>query len=358
MSTFESQFSIKAFAPVNIAWIKYMGKIDGKPSNSSLSWTLSSYGTTTSMRVIPGSAHLIFRWDEKGYVPPQTGILKAEMFLRNESHWNKLLQQFGFEVHMPSTDVMIHTLNNVPAGTGIATSASAFAALTLAWSAVLAGPRSSEWIAKFNSHDPDFRKALASVAAKGSGSACRSLNGPWVEWSPAEGIRKINAAKTQWLDFILLIDSEPKAVPSSEAHQRVKTSHLFKGRAERAEKRLQELKTLLTSTVSGISPIRKLVLEEALDMHELFHTSAPPFSYMTSASREVIACIEKHSEEFDLGLPSLNSVITLDAGANVHLFVPLQERDEWTFWIQQEFPGLKFLVDVPVDDGGARYEII
>jgi diphosphomevalonate decarboxylase len=358
MNASESTLKSTAFAPVNIAWIKYMGKVEGKPANSSLSMTLNTLGTTTSMAVLTEGTHLKFIWNEKGYVPPQTGILKTEFFLRNESHWKQLLEKFGFELHLPQTHVLIHTQNNVPAATGIATSASAFAALTLAWSALLAGPRGQEWMDRFNSHDSEFRKAIAAVAAKGSGSACRSIDGPWVEWSPSDGIKCIDGGETKWIDFILLIESEPKAVSSSEAHQRVKTSPLFEGRVRRVENRLQDLKQLLVSKPQPTTQIRQLVLDEALDMHELFHTSAPSFRYMNSTSQEVVHTFQKHSADLDLGLPSLNSVITLDAGANVHLFVPAAEQDEWTFWLRQEFPKLPFLVDEAFQSKGARYESV
>jgi diphosphomevalonate decarboxylase len=356
MNTFDPSMSVKAFAPVNIAWIKYMGKVDGKPANASLSMTLNSFGTQTTFHVSPDGDRLSFRWDEKGYLPPQTGILKIEMFLRNESHWKALLTRFGFEMHLPNTDVLISTMNNVPAATGIATSASAFAALTLVWSAVLAGPRKNEWISRFHSNDPELRQAIAAVAAKGSGSACRSIEGPWVEWIPATGIHPLDGGSTEWVDFILLIESEPKTVSSSEAHLRVRTSPYYPGRAKRVEERLITLKRLLTQSPQQISMIRELVLDEALDMHDLFHTSSPPFRYMTSTSHEVVDCIRKHSAEMDLGLPSENAVITLDAGANVHLFVPATEQDEWTFWLRQEFPKIPFLMDEASKSKGARYE--
>ena len=358
MSASDSILNTHAFAPVNIAWIKYMGKMEGKPTNSSLSMTLNSLGTSTTMTVLPEGSHLKFVWNEKGYVPPQTGILKTEFFLRNESHWRQLLETFGFELHIPQTHVMIHSVNNVPAATGIATSASAYAALTMAWSALLAGPRRLEWMARFNAHDPEFRKAIAEVAAKGSGSACRSIEGPWVEWSPVNGVSRIEGGEMKWIDFILLIDNEPKAVSSSEAHQRVKTSPLFVGRAARAEKRLEELKELLIARPQPLTLIRQLVLDEALDMHELFHTSAPSFRYMNSTSQEVVHTFQKHSAELDLGLPSLNAVVTLDAGANVHLFVPAAEQDEWTFWLRQEFPKIPFMMDESHLSKGARYESV
>ena len=326
----------KAFAPVNIAWIKYMGKNGSLPTNSSLSLTLATLGTHTSMKIEGESPVLNFEWNPTGYIPPMMGQKKAEDFLSHESIWSELLTQFGFHYHVPKAKVVITTINNVPAGTGIATSASAFAALTLVWSALLAGNRKQEWIEMYETGDPVFRRALAKVASKGSGSSCRSLDGPWVEWNPDQGISVVDGGLTEWMDFILLIDSDPKLVPSSEAHQRVKTSPEFKDRSERAEKRLLDLKLLLKRDTS-ISEVKKLVLDEALDMHHLFQTSEPPFKYMSALSEEVISKVQDSP---------LKAVITLDAGANVHLFVPVNEENITDEWIKSNFPTIKYLKDV------------
>jgi len=344
--------SVKAFAPVNIAWIKYMGKVEGHPANSSLSLTLNSFGTTTELSVAAYASRLHFKWDEKGYVPPPGGILKMEAFLRNEAYWKNLLGKFGFQLHLPDTEVLIHTFNNIPAGTGIASSASSYAAMTLAWSALLAGPRFREWIDRFHSDDFEFKKAVAAIAAKGSGSACRSLDGPWIEWSPESGIQKVNGGKTSWVDFILVVESAHKSVPSSEAHSRVKSSPLYADRPERAQKRLDVLKPLLLKDSSSIPEIRRLVLEEALDMHELFHTSVPPFGYMNQTSHEIVSCFQSDAVE----LPSKNAVLTLDAGANVHVFVPSEEQKIWSEWLSENFNQVKILQDQSSTRHGARYE--
>lgn len=351
----EYRVTSKAFAPVNIAWIKYMGKTsDGQPTNASLSLTLNSFGTTTEMTVSSDASAFGFQWNDQGYVPPAAGITKVEKFLLNRALWINLLNSFGFEAHFPNSKVLIHTQNNVPAGTGIATSASAFAALTLAWSGLLAGPRQQEWISRFESGDFELRKALAGVAAKGSGSACRSLDGPWVEWSAHHGIEAIHGGKTRWVDFILVVESGHKLVPSSEAHARVSTSSNFSGRSERAEQRLELLKKLLLRTPESIPEIRKLVLDEALDMHDLFHTSVPPFAYMNSISHEIVSCFTGS----DAALPTPNAVVTLDAGANVHVFVPVEEQSIWSKWLSQRFGQLKILADSSTERNGARYEIV
>lgn len=336
-----------AFAPVNIAWIKYMGKNGHLPANSSLSLTLSTLGTFTYMRTDgdgfePG---LSFDWHPEGYIPPPKGQEKVETFLRNEPMWKQLLTEFGFECHFPQEKILIHTRNNVPAGTGIATSASAFAALSLTWSAILAGPRQKEWMDQYLSGDAKMRRAMAMLSANGSGSSCRSFDGPWVEWNPEQGISVIDGGKIAWMDFIVLIEPGPKDIPSSDAHVRVQTSPHFKERPLRADRRLAELKSMIKKDAEMLPEIKKLVFEEAMDMHDLFHTSEPPFTFITKLTEDIM-----HSSQSQ----PFTCVTTIDAGANVHLFVSVEDAAACEQWIQKSYPHLKYLKDVT--GYGAKYE--
>lgn len=341
--------SVNVFAPVNIAWIKYMGKENGLPTNSSLSMTLKEAGTTTRIEVKPAataSSELNIVWNPQGYVPPEKGKLKVKNFLANERIWREVIEKLGYTYTFPQGDVHISTTNNVPAGTGIATSASAFAALTLAWATVLVGKDHEKWMNEYTEKTA-LRHALAEIARKGSGSACRSFDGPWVEWHPRTGIHKVDAGKLHFVDLILLIDHEAKLVTSSEAHERVKTSPKFMGRVGRVETRLAQVKAELKK--DDLVSLQKNVLAEALDMHELFETSDPSFSYLKPLSREWIQMISSH----DSRLPSQHAIITLDAGANVHLFIPEKEENVWREFLKNTYPNLMYVV--AREGEGARY---
>ncbi len=337
---------VSVFAPVNIAWIKYMGKVAGKPSNPSLSMTLSRSGTHTRITRVGDADRLIFRFSDRGYVPPAVGLGKADAFLSDVGSFRSALEPFGFELNASPGVYEIYTRNTVPAGTGIATSASGFAALTLAWAGVLCGrdlPRFRECFEK----DPALRKALAAVSARGSGSSCRSFGGPFVEWDPDSGI-------TEWMpegeytDFILLLETEEKAVSSSEAHERVRTSPRFTGREERVTRRMTELRRILNSP--DRSALAALVLDEAVDMHDLFHSSVPGFRYWNSESEAWIDRLRNR----DAALPSGNGILTFDAGANAHLFVPTLEAPLWERYFSTVHPGLKTVMDV--SGKGARFD--
>jgi diphosphomevalonate decarboxylase len=344
------EISAKAFAPVNIAWIKYMGKENGLPTNSSLSMTLDRLGTTTeifatatenrALAPLPLSFSLV--WDSNGYVPPTKGQEKVFQFLSQAPLWRAALAQHDFPCDFPQGEVRVWTENNVPAGTGIATSASAFAALTLAWAAILTGDRQTEFISAFHS-DEKLRHRLAEVSTKGSGSSCRSFAGPWVEWNPRSGIHRVESGKIKWADLIVVVESLEKEVSSSDAHLRVKTSPHFEERAGRVEARLAQVKAALKE--DHVLQLQEIVLDEARDMHDLFHTSVPPFSYLKKTSQDWIDTLARVVKSGDhQNLPSRNAVLTLDAGANLHVFIPENESLVWKVFLEKKYPDLKILL--------------
>jgi len=327
---------VTVFAPVNIAWVKYMGKENGVPTNASFSMTLDELGTRTQIRCLDPSAPLSVTFEGSPYQPPESGRAKAERFLLNLAPFQFVLKEAGFEVEVQRGLFGVSTSNNIPAGTGIATSASGFSALTLAWFGILAGKAFDRFLEKYTL-DSDFRSRIAQVAALGSGSACRSFHGPFVEWTQAGEVREFQGGPVNFVDFVLILESGVKEVSSSEAHLRVKTSPHFLGRAKRAHERLLEIKSALAS--GSISTLTELVREESVDMHDLFHTSVPPFQYQNKESRGWLKRIQGKEKT----LPSAHGIFTMDAGANVHLFVPESEAKRWAEYFQNSWPQLNVL---------------
>jgi diphosphomevalonate decarboxylase len=335
---------VTVFAPVNIAWIKYMGKSRGLPTNASFSMTLADLGTTTGISLLDPDAPLSITFEGSPYVPPETGQKKAERFLLDPVPFHKVLEDAGIPAQVTKGLYAIHTSNSVPAGTGIATSASGFAALTLAWFGILAGDHLSEFRARYEA-DGEFRSRVARVSALGSGSACRSFHGPFVEWRANGDVVPFSGEIERFVDFVLILESGVKAVSSSEAHGRVLSSPRFAGRAERAGGRLESVKRALLS--GDLPALSRIVIEESIDMHELFHTSVPPFRYQNAESETWI----RRVREKDSGLPSQNAILTLDAGANVHVFVPEREEELWS----RHFRGLDVSVRCSRAGEGARF---
>ncbi len=156
----------------------------------------------------------------------------------------------------------------------------------------------------------DVRK-LADLSRQGSGSSCRSFFTPWSLWS-TEGAESIELPYHDLIHQVIVVADALKTVSSSDAHVRVNSSLLFKGRPERAEQRLSSLMESLKSRDWNES--MKIAWAEFWDMHALFETAQPGFGYMTPASIEVINFVR------DLWIETGDGpLITMDAGANVHL---------------------------------------
>ena len=126
-------------APANIAFIKYWGTEDWQrtlPFNPSLSMTLRECVTRTTVEVVnPEEGDSVFLSTGKGSLEPA-----AEDFSRRVvPHLERLREWAGEEVAF-----RVATENSFPMGAGMASSASGFAALTLAVIAALGREVSSE----------------------------------------------------------------------------------------------------------------------------------------------------------------------------------------------------------------------
>jgi diphosphomevalonate decarboxylase len=310
-----------AEAPSNIALIKYMGKVaagssGNRSTNSSLSLTLDHLRTRVRISKVAGPVGSM-TWtplEEPGFYAPSLSEKGRARFL---AHAERCLRRLDIQL---DGALKIESGNGFPSDCGLASSASSFAALTLAFAK----------LANLDLDDLTQRKRLAEISREGSGSSCRSLFSPWALWDsdgagPVDGLPDV----TQVRHLALIVDEEKKAVSSSEAHLRVTTSLLFRGRVARAEERLQTLLDLLRSSngVDGVhawNRAAQLVWAESWDMHALFETSLPPFGYFVPGSIQVLNAIRDVTGEFKSGPDSKDfrePMVTMDAGPNIHVIL-------------------------------------
>ena len=118
--------------------------------------------------------------------------------------------------------------------------------------------------------------------------------------------------------LLIVADSKEKAVSSSQAHKLVLESPNFEGRTKRALDRLYDLEKSLN--MSDWNKAYEICYDEFVDMHELFETCKEPFSYRTKSSFEIEKVVKDYWEEEGDG-----PIITMDAGANVHLLFREQQ---------------------------------
>lgn len=286
-----------AQAPANIALIKYMGKRDANtnvPDNSSLSYTLNNLLTTVKLEVIPGKRDI---WEPLDIPGGTEFVLSKEGQKRFLNHLEKLKTYFGY-----SGGFLLQSTNNFPHSTGLASSASSFAALTKCACMAL-----SELVQK---ETPSIDKQ-AQLSRQGSGSSCRSFYAPWALWQD-DKVKKIDIPFDTLFHQVIVISNVEKKVSSSEAHRRVKTSILYPTRSQRAE---ENLKSLLNALVAkDWSSAYQICWREFQDMHHLFSTCDAPFSYMSDNSISVLTLLQQLWDTQADG-----PIVTMDAGPNIHL---------------------------------------
>ena len=84
---------------------------------------------------------------------------------------------------------------------------------------------------------------------------------------------------------VALIDAQPKAVSSSEAHQRVVAAPSYPQRVAVAKQRCQALQTLgLDQAGWGLG--YQIVRDEYQDMHQLFHEVG--FEFITPPAKQLL----------------------------------------------------------------------
>jgi diphosphomevalonate decarboxylase len=294
-------------APSNIAFIKYWGKTDDilrLPANASFSMNLSQAVTITT---VESSAEYA-----EDSVSMENGTLSDTETARMLQHVDCLRKIVGC-----ADRVKIRTKNTFPKGTGIASSASGFAALTVAASRAL-GLKLSE-------------KELTVLARLGSGSACRSIPDGFVVWEkglPAgrQGISSETsfahsiAPSTYWdiRDIVCVVDASEKKVPTSEGHISVATSPLWESRMKEVPIRMECM--LDAFRRKDFPEFGACVEADALSMHRVMQTQTPPLMYWTQGTKCLMERVRSWRSE---GIPVF---FTIDAGANVHIIC--QDADE------------------------------
>jgi diphosphomevalonate decarboxylase len=288
--------SASAAAHPNIAFIKYWGNRENElriPSNSSLSMNLAGLETTTEVTFF-GSLESD-RLTINDQPAPVEGMGRVRQVL------DLVRKLSGLECY-----ASVESHNNFPTGAGIASSASAFAALSLAATAA-AGLNLDE-------------RELSRLARRGSGSACRSVPTGFVEWQAGhdhESSYAFSIAPPQhWglMDCIAIVSETHKPVTSSEGHKLAFTSKIQKARVEDTPARIQRCRSAIIER--DFEKLAEVVELDCNLMHAVMMTSSPPLLYWQPATIEIIHSVESWRKS---GIPVC---YTIDAGPNVHVICP------------------------------------
>jgi len=316
-------------SPSNIALVKYWGK-DGAqlPKNPSVSFTLDACTTTTELKFehkkTPSD-----RFDFEVYFEEKVSEdfkPKIEAFFNSVEKYLPFLKRYSFE---------IHTSNTFPHSSGIASSASGMSALALCLLTVEKMLSSEELTERY------FNQKASFLARLGSGSACRSIEGGLVLWGKHQEMRgstdlfgikyptKVHDIFKNYQDTILLVDKGEKQVSSSVGHRLMHDHPFAEERFKQAATNLSKLSSIFEN--GNLQEFIKIVESEALTLHAMMMTSLPYFMLMKPNTLEIINKIWRFRKE-------TNSTVcfTLDAGANVHVLYPENEKDEVLAFIRNE----------------------
>jgi len=304
---------VTALANPNIAFIKYWGNRDAQsrlPANGSISMNLDGLDTRTTVRF--DSTLDEDKVSINGNKASEAALARVSLMLDE-------VRSMSDTHHFARVD----SANNFPIGTGIASSASAFAALALA-ATIAAGLHLNE-------------VALSRLARRSSGSACRSIPGGFVEWFPgqsdADSYSVSIAPPGYWdlVDCIAVISKEHKPTGSTEGHALAVTSPLQSARVSDAPRRLDICRRAILERDFNL--LVEIVEVDSNLMHAVMRTSCPPLFYWQPATLDVMLAVQSARVR---GLPACS---TVDAGPNVHVICTGSAAEE-TADLLRNIPGV------------------
>ncbi|MEM7537136.1 MAG: diphosphomevalonate decarboxylase [Chloroflexota bacterium] len=320
----------------NIAFIKYWGvqKLPNTPENADLHFPLSN---SISMTLADAYTVTTVEWDSDGALQEdvitldgirQPSASESKGTARLVRHLDRIRALAG-----QSWRANVTSQNNFPMAAGIASSASGFAALTVA-GCHAAG------LALNN-------KELSALARMGSGSASRSLFGGFVEWEKGHdhgsSVAHMLYPADHWAlcDVVAVASAAPKRISSAEGHKLAMDSPLNHARLAYVEDALAETRQAIANR--DLAQLGPVIEQDALAMHAVMMTSTPSLFYWQPATIEIIQAVYDWREE---GLPVY---FTIDAGPNIHLIceqkdvAAVEERTHALTGVQQTIvsrPGL------------------
>jgi len=277
----------------NIAFIKYWGDLDPclrVPVNGSLSMNLEGLNTRTTVTFDAALAGDRLILD--GAPAPAAALERVTALL------DRVRELAGTSLH-----ASVESANNFPMGAGIASSASAFAALSLAASSAL-GLELSE-------------KELSRLARSGSGSACRSIPAGFVEWqagtSDEDSYAFSIAPPSHWdlVDLVAVVSQAHKPVGSTEGHALAASSPIQAARVADAPRRLEICRAAICER--NFPAFAEVVEQDCNLMHAVMMTSSQRLLYWQPATVAVMRAVQSWRSQ------GLEVCYTIDAGPNVHV---------------------------------------
>lgn len=294
-------YEATARAYTNIALIKYWGKKDDAlilPMNNSLSLTLDAFYTETTVTFSESLNEDTFILDNQQQSSEATKKISAFLDLVRKKSGVALF-------------AAVNSRNFVPTAAGLASSASGLAALAGACDTAL---------------NLNLSKAeLSRLARRGSGSACRSIYGGFVEWQMGtdETSYATVVDSDHWEDelsmIFVLINDQQKDISSRDGMKKtVATSSFYEGWLQTVSEDLKQIKEAIKK--KDFQRLGEITEANGLKMHATTLAAVPPFTYWSPESLKAMNMVRS------LRKNGLDCYFTMDAGPNVKVLC--QKKDE------------------------------
>ena len=318
---------VSARAHSNIALIKYWGKRDiplNLPSVGSLSLTLDAFYTDTTLTAAKEDSF----WLNEGKRPLHEGE-------RVFAHLDAFCQ--SHKIERPPLEV--RSVNHVPTASGLASSASAFCALTLAADAhfetQLSKDKLSEW------------------SRRGSGSAARSVYGGFAlmkKGERADGSDSVACALESPLDVSMVVvqtTASEKKVSSTKGMERTRlTSPYFE---PWVTSHPQDLLDAKSATESGdLKTLGELMEHSTAKMHASALGAKPPLWYFSGRTWDIVNEVRNLRES---GLPCW---YTMDAGPHVKILCKSSDAER----VKTHFESKENITAVRISGAGKGAHIL
>ena len=281
--------SVIATSPVNIALIKYWGKANRTlvlPTTTSISLTLTDLYTETKIEEGP----FLFELNQKIADEKETERVKAVL------------------KHFRDDQVMIRSTNNFPTASGLASSASGFAALTVGLNA------------HFQSHYT--LQELATLTRIGSGSSCRSLVDDFAIWEKNGSLRTLKNPFQDLRMIVVLISEAKKAMSSRDAMQvTMDTAKDYGAWVKASDQDFLEITAAIEK--KDWMSMGFVMEKNSQRLHQIMNQANPPIVYQQPESLKVLQMV---TEARSKGLVGFT---TMDAGPNVKILIQGQDLPLW-----------------------------
>jgi len=278
-----------ARSPVNIALIKYWGKANEQlvlPTTTSVSLTLTDLWTETTFE----EGNFSFELNNKPADLQETKRVKDVL------------------KHFRDDQVVIKSKNNFPTASGLASSASGFAALTVG-------------LNKF--YDANYTlQELATLTRVGSGSSCRSLVDGFAIWHRNGTLESITNPFQNLMMIVVLISEDKKTISSREAMKITKeTAPTYASWTQASEEDFQNIRIAINE--KQFDRVGQIMEMNSERLHQVMKDSIPSIIYQKTSSIEVLNLVKKARTKGLIGYT------TMDAGPNVKILIQQHQLEDW-----------------------------